>query len=339
MMHAAIGRLVEGLDLERDTARAAVSCIMAGEATPAQIASFLTALRMKGEAVAEIIGAAEAMRAHAVRLPDAPRGTLDTCGTGGDARGTFNISTAAALVAAAAGVPVAKHGNRSVTSRCGSADVLEALGVPLDPPIERIARSLVEARFAFLFAPYFHSAMRHAAPVRREIGIRTIFNIVGPLTNPAGASYQLVGVFRRDLAALLARALGELGAERAWVVHGTDGLDEITLAGPTHVAAWETDTLRTFAIDPEAMGLRRAPAEALTGGTAQENAALVLRILRGADGPARDVVLLNAGAALVVAGRAEDLADGMRLAAHAVDSGAALATLDHARRVLSGSEA
>lgn len=334
MIQTAIRRLVEGRDLARDEARALMHTIMAGEATPVEMATALTALRMKGETVEEIIGAAEAMRAHATRLPDTPAGTLDTCGTGGDALMTFNISTAAAFVAAGAGVPVAKHGNRSITSRSGSADVLEALGVPLTAPVERLSACLRDARFAFLYAPSFHGAMRHAAPVRREMRIRTIFNVLGPLTNPAEAAYQLVGVFDAALAPMLAEALGALGATRAWVVHGAGGLDEIALDGPTEVAAWEDGGVRRFTIEAGSLGLARAPLEALRGGDPSENAGIVLGVLRGGRGPARDIVALNAGAALVVAGAAEDLRDGLARALRAIDEGSAMAALERVRVLL-----
>jgi anthranilate phosphoribosyltransferase len=332
-VRTALASVVEGRTLSRDQARLAMGAVMDGEATPAQLAALLVALRMRGETVEELAGFASAMRERVLRV-DAPPGTIDTCGTGGDARGTFNISTAAALVAAAAGVPVAKHGNRAITSASGSSDVLEALGVPVEQTPEQAAESLREDGFAFLFAPGYHPAMRHAGPTRREIGIRTAFNLLGPLTNPAGATRQLVGTSDPTTAARLAMVLHALGAERAFVVHG-ERIDELPLdgSGVLYDVTPAGVTQRTVTL--RGLGLRRASTEQLTGGSAADNAALVEAVLGGASGPRRDVVLLNAGAALEVSGRAADLAEGVDLAGAAIDSGRASDLLDRlrARRV------
>jgi anthranilate phosphoribosyltransferase len=288
----------------------------------------LIALAMKGERPAEIVGFATTMRREAVPFETGGRAVFDTCGTGGDKSGSFNISSAAALVVAACGVPVAKHGNRSVSSRCGSADVLEALGVAVAAPPAVVERCLAEAGIAFLFAPTFHPSMRHAAPTRRELGVRTAFNLLGPLTNPARPSRQLVGVPRPELTELLARALQMLGSERAWVVHGADGLDELSLSGYTKVSECRDGAVQTYYVHPSDFGLRKAPAGALDGGTAQENAALVRRVLGGEAGPLRDVTILNAGASLFIAGHSASVREGIEAAARAIDSGAALGTLE-----------
>ena len=319
----AIARLVQGVDLEEAEAESVMTAIMAGEATPSQIAGFLVALRMKGETGPEIAGCARAMRRAALAVQarvDGP--VLDTCGTGGDRSYTINISTAAAIVAASAGIPVAKHGNRSVSSKSGSADVLEALGVPLALTPPQAARCLEEAGIAFLFAPAFHPAMRHAQATRRELEIRTLFNLLGPLSNPAGARRQVVGVYDARAVELVGEALQRLGAERALVVHGCDGLDELSLSAPT-LAAWvEPDGIRRFEVDPEAVGLRPAPLEAIRGADARENARILEAVLRGEErGPRRDVVVLNAGAALWVAGRAANLREGVEQAAALIDEG------------------
>lgn len=312
--------------------------VLAGRATGPQIGALLVGLQMKGETVDEIVGFAEAIRAAATPLPvhDSAldvSGTerdalLDTCGTGGDASGTFNISTATALVVAATGVKVAKHGNRSVTSKCGSADVVEALGVKLDLPPERLAECLHTVGIAFLFAPAMHSAMKHVQPARRELKMRTVFNLLGPLTNPANASCQVVGVYSEALVEKLASALRQLGLKRALVVHGSDGLDEITLSGPTKVAELRDGAVKTYEITPEQFGLQRAPLSALEGGDVQVNAAIIRDILDGELSPKRDVVLLNAAAALVAAGKAESIGAGIPLAAEAVDSEQAKAVLE-----------
>ena len=314
-------------DLTTDEAAAAMAEIMAGRAAPASIAGLLVALAMKGERPAEIVGFAQTMRHEAVPFSTDGRAVFDTCGTGGDRAGTFNISSAAALVVAACGVPVAKHGNRSVSSQCGSADVLEALGVNIGASPDTTARCLHEAGIAFLFAPTFHPSMRHAAPTRRELGVRTAFNLLGPLTNPARPKRQLVGVPRPELTELLARALQLLGSERAWVVHGADGLDEISLTGYTKVSECRGDTVHTFYVHPADFGLRKAPAAALAGGDAQQNAAAIRRVLAGEPGPQRDVVLLNAGAALFIAGTAPSVESGIAVASRAIDNGSAERTL------------
>lgn len=324
-----IGRLVEGEDLtERDMVEA-VEALMSGSVPEAQAASFLTALRMKGETVDEIVGAARVMRERATVIPDVGAGPLmDTCGTGGDAAGTFNISTTAAFVLAGAGVRVAKHGNRAVSSSCGSADVLEALGVRLDVSAGVVGRCVAEVGIGFLFAPALHAAMHHVAPVRRAMGIRTIFNLLGPLTNPAGAERQVVGVYQAELAPVLAAALGRLGSTRAMVVHGSDGLDEITITGASQVAEWVGGRVLEYEICPEDVGMTVAPIESIRGGDAAENAGMVQSVLAGEPGPRRDVVLLNAGAALLVAGVAGDLASGVGAAAESIDSGMALEKLE-----------
>jgi anthranilate phosphoribosyltransferase len=307
-----------------------MATIMDGEATPAQIGALLAALAVRGETEDEVVGFARVMRERAVPLRS--QGAVDTCGTGGDGAGTFNISTVASFVVAGCGVPVAKHGNRSASGSCGSADVLEALGVRLDPPVATVQRSLDEAGWAFLFAPGFHAATRHAVAPRKELGVRTCFNLLGPLTNPARPAGQVVGVPRPHLAAFLARCLQRLGIARAWVVHGA-GLDELSLCGPTEVAAIEDGAVRTFRVVPEDAGLPRCAPEALQGGDAARNAAIAREVLAGRGGAARDVVVLNAAAALVVAGRARDLRQAAALAAEAIDRGRAAAVLEKAREV------
>jgi anthranilate phosphoribosyltransferase len=312
--------------------------ILSGGATTAQIAGLLTALRIKGETVDELVGFATAMRRHAApifasghRFPNEM--LVDTCGTGGDASGTFNVSTAAAFVVAGAGVRVAKHGNRSVSSRCGSADVLEALGISLDQHPEHAGRAIEEVGIGFLFAPAVHTAMKHAMPARRELRMRTVFNLLGPLTNPAGATAQVVGVFDANLTELIARALDELGVKRAFVVHGADGMDEISLSGETYLAELRSGAIRSYTIVPEDFGLRRAPRDAIRGGDAKHNAEIIHKIL-GRDllyrdhGAHREIVLANASAALVAAGRAKDFLDGVQLAKQSIDSGSAREKLD-----------
>ncbi len=318
-----IERLRRHEDLSEAQAAAAMSTIMRGEAAPAQIAGLLIGLAMKGERPAELVGLATAMREHAVGLPGARGAVIDTCGTGGDRSGSFNISTAAALVVAACGVPVAKHGNRSVSSKCGSADVLQALGVRIDMDPAIASTCLTDAGMTFLFAPVFHPAMRHAAQARKELGVRTAFNLLGPLTNPARPSRQVVGVPRPELTELLARTLLALGTERAWVVHGADGLDELSTTGHTKVSEVRDGTVHTFYVHPADFGLPKAMPADLAGDDAETNAAVVTGILGGREGAARDVVLLNAGAALLVAGAAASVQDGMAQAAGAIDSGRA----------------
>jgi anthranilate phosphoribosyltransferase len=329
VVRSALATVVDGGTLSMADARAAMGAVMDGEATPAQLGALLVALRMRGETVEELAGFATAMRERSLRVA-APEGTVDTCGTGGDGSGTFNISTTAALVVAAAGVPVAKHGNRAMTSRSGSADVLEALGVRTDHDAASAADALREDGFAFLFAPGFHPAMKHAGPTRREIGVRTAFNLIGPLTNPAGARRQVIGVADGRVAPRLAEVLRLLGAERAFVVHG-DGLDELPLDGSGVLYDVTPAGVERRTIDPRAAGLASAGSAELAGGTPEENARLVEAVLHGDRGPRRDVVLLNAGAALVVAGRAADLGEGARAAAAAIDSGATRALLARLR--------
>ena len=333
MIPEALEKIVAGEDLSRVEAEAAMEQILLGAASDAQIAGLLTALRMKGETVDELVGFATAMRRHAppimARGPwSAEEALVDTCGTGGDGAGTFNVSTAAAFVVAGAGVRVAKHGNRSLSSRCGSADVLEHLGVRIDLPAERVAEAIEEIGIGFLFAPVMHSATRHAMPARRELRMRTVFNLLGPLTNPAGASAQVVGVYDATLTELLARALGELGVRRAIVVHGADGLDEISIAGETYVAELRDAVVRSYTVTPEDFGLHRAPLDSIRGGDAKHNAEIIHKIfgqslLYRVHGPHREIVLANAAAALVAAGRATDFLAGVKMAAESIDSGAA----------------
>ena len=309
-------------DLTTDEAAAAMAVIMRGEAAPAQIAAILIGLSMKGERPAELVGLARTMRAEAV--PVSPfDDVFDTCGTGGDRSGSFNISTAAAIVLSACGVKVAKHGNRSVSSLCGSADVLEALGVRVTAPPPVVERCLRDVGIAFFFAPTFHPAMRHAAQARKDLGVRTAFNLLGPLTNPAGPARQIVGVPRPDLTELLARALMILGSERAWVVHGADGLDELSTTGYTKISECRGGAVQTFYIHPADYGLARSSVDALRGGDAAVNAQRVREVLDGTSGPTRNVVLLNAGAALFIAGRCESVRAGIADAAAAIDSGKA----------------
>jgi anthranilate phosphoribosyltransferase len=325
--------------LTREEARAVMTEVFSGTATDAQIAALLVALHMKGETVEEIVGFAEAIREAAQPLPlhrgstlsvsSTGRETLvDTCGTGGDARGTFNISTATAFVVAGAGVRVAKHGNRGLSSKCGSADVMEALGVKISLPTAALATCLEEVGIVFLFAPAIHSAMKYVQPARRELRLRTIFNLLGPLTNPARASAQVVGVYSLDLVEKVAEALSMLGVHRALVVHGLDGLDEITITAPTRIAEVREGNVRTYEVTPEEFGIKRVALEELAGGDAAANAAIIREILGGKKSPRRDIVLLNAAAALVAAGRADHLADALPLAAESIDSGAATARLN-----------
>ncbi|HSH83009.1 MAG TPA: anthranilate phosphoribosyltransferase [Herpetosiphonaceae bacterium] len=325
----AIKALVAGRSLRQNEAALVMEQIMTGEATPAQIGALLTVLHLKGETDAEIAGMAEVMREKAVQVHHAMP-VLDTCGTGGDATNTFNISTAAAFIAAGAGATVAKHGNRAMSSKCGSADVLEGLGVAIELDAEGVARCLDRAGIGFMFAQKFHPAMRFAGPVRREIGIRTVFNILGPLANPARAEYQVVGVAAAPLADKLANALARMGSRHALVVHGSDGMDELSLSGPSTI--WEVKTggaPHRYQVDPTDLGLRRAPREALLGGTVAENAATIRALLNGDEqGARRDVVLLNAAAGLVASEQAQDLREGLTLAARALDEGAARARLD-----------
>src|SRR5216117_3035655 len=322
-MQSAIARLLDGRDLSREDARGAMGSIMSGEATPGQIGGFLVALRVKGETPDEIAGCAEAMRAHVLAVRPERTDLVDTAGTGGDGAWTFNISTAAALVAAAAGAGVAKHGNRAVSSSSGSADVLEALGFNLELEPAAIARSIDELGFGFLFAPTHHPAMRHAAPVRRELATRTVFNVLGPLTNPAGARAQVVGVYSSELVRTIAEVLARLGARRAFVVHGSGGIDELSPAGPNLVCDVANGSVREREIDPLDLGIARCAPDELRGGDPAENAETIRRIFTGADGGGRDAVLLNAAGAIAAGGLARDLAEGVGLAREAIDSGAA----------------
>jgi anthranilate phosphoribosyltransferase len=323
-----LARLLDGHDLSREDARAVMGEIMSGDATPAQIGGLLIALRFKGETVDEIAGCAEAMRAHVLAVRPRREDLVDTAGTGGDGAGTFNISTAAALVAATAGAGVAKHGNRAVSSSSGSADVLEALGFDLEQPAERIERSIDELGFGFLFAPTHHPAMRHAAPVRRELATRTVFNVLGPLTNPAGARAQVVGVFDPELVPTIAEVLVQLGARRAFVVHGAGGVDELSPVGPNLVYEVGEGRVQRREIDPLAFGVPRCKPGELAGGSPAENAAAIREIFAGAKGAKREAVLLNAGGAIAAGGHAQDLAEGYAFARDALDSGAAAERLD-----------
>jgi len=328
-VRAALAAVIEGRTLDLEVARQAMGSVMDGAATPAQLAALLVALRMRGETVDELAGFAIAMRERVLRV-EAPAGTIDVVGTGGDGSGTFNISTTSALVVAAAGVPVAKHGNRAITSRSGSADVLEALGVRLDHSAESAAADLRDIGFAFLFAPGFHPAMRHAGPTRREIGVRTAFNLLGPLTNPAGATRALLGVGDAAAAPRMAEVAQRLGTERTLIVHGA-GVDELPLDGSGVLIDVRPDGIERRAVEPSAFGLDHALTSELAGGTAAENAALTESVLAGRGGPRRDVVLLNAGAAFVAAGRVESITDGIALAAETIDAGRAHDLLDRLR--------
>ena len=324
----AIARLAEGRALGEAGAGAVIEAVLAGDATPAQVGAILLGLRQKGETVEELVGAARVLRAHAVALPDVPRDAMDTCGTGGDGAHTFNVSTATALVLAAAGVPVAKHGNRAVSGSVGSADVLEELGVVIDLPPAALSACLREVGIAFLFAPAFHPALRRVAPARRELGVRTLFNLLGPLLNPALVRRQVVGVGDPALLETLAGVLLALGSERAWVVHGAGGLDELALEGPSEVVALAGGTLRRLRVHPEDAGLAPASHAALRVASRAESSARIRAVLAGEPGPARDVVTLNAAAALVVAGLANDLRAGAAHAGAAIESGAASRVLE-----------
>jgi anthranilate phosphoribosyltransferase len=324
----AIRKVTAGASLSEEEARLAMEEIFEGRATPAQIGGFLVGMRMKGETAAEIAGCARSMRAHAIPVRPPAGIVADTCGTGGDGKDTANVSTAAAFVLAASGVVVAKHGNRAVSSRSGSADVLEALGVAIDLDAAGVEACLREAGIGFLFAPRFHVAMRHAAPARKELGVRTLFNVLGPLTNPAAVTCQLVGVYGASLTGLLADVLVLLGVTDALVVHGEDGLDEMSLSGPTRIAEVRDGSVEHYAIWPEDVGLERADLEALAGSTPAGNAEILRGVLSGRPGPHRDATVLNAAGALYAAGKAENLKEGVELAVRLVDSGAALDRLE-----------
>jgi len=327
MIKEAIATLVTGRSLSLDQAESAMTEIMNGDVTPAQFGAFVTALRIKGETSEEIAGMAKVMRAKAIQV-HADGAVVDTCGTGGDNASTFNISTAAAFVAAGAGLKVAKHGNRAASSQCGSADVLEALGVKIELNAQQVERCLKDVGIGFMYAPSFHPAMKYAGPPRREIGIRTVFNILGPLTNPAHAHAQVLGVAEASLTEKMAVVLRTLGCRHALVVHGEDGLDEITITGKTQVREVEGDRIKMYSVSPEDFGFSRTSLEDIKGSTPSENAALVRRILAGAVGPQRDVVLMNAGAAIVAGDKARSLPEGAKLAAEAIDSGRALDKLE-----------
>ncbi len=326
-MKTLLAKLATGAVLSLDESRAAFEIMMSGEASPDQTGAFLMGLRVRGETVDEITGAAMVMREKALAI-DAPPGAIDTCGTGGDATGTFNISTGAALVVAACGVPVAKHGNKAMSSKSGSADVLAAQGVNIDADMALVREALWHAGIGFLMAPRHHGAMRHVGPVRVALGTRTIFNLLGPLSNPAGAKRQLIGVFDRKWARPLAEVLGKLGSEKVWVVHGHDGMDELTTTGPSQVAELKDGQVTTFDVAPEDAGLARASLDDLKGGDPDTNAAAIRELLDGKAGPYRDIVLLNAAGALIVADKAGDLKSGVALAAEAVDGGRGRAVLD-----------
>ena len=332
MIREAAEKVARRIDLTEDETRKVFGEIMSGAASPEDIVRFLKALRDKGETVEEITGAAKAMREKSLRI-DAGKGLIDTCGTGGTGINTFNISTAAAFVVAGSGVKVAKHGNRSASGHCGSADVLEALGVKIELGPEAVRKSILESGIGFMYAPLFHSAMKHAAKPRKDIGGRTIFNILGPLSNPAGATGQVVGVYDEKLTQTLAKVLKKLGSKRAIVVHGSDGLDEITITGETSIAELKDGKIRTYKLSPEDLGLNRAQLKDIKGGSAAENAEVLLSVLKGKEGPAKDIVLLNAAAALVVASKAADLKDGIKIAGRSINSGAALKKLGRLKEI------
>lgn len=330
----ALFKIVEGLNLSEAEMTAVFSEIMEGKATPAQIAAFITALRMKGETVDEVTGAAKAMREKATRITLTGKGDLlDTCGTGGDSRNTFNISTTSAFVVSAAGVRVAKHGNRSISSRCGSADVMEELGIKVYLKPDDIGRCIDEIGIGFLFAPNLHGAMKHAHAPRKEIEIRTIFNVLGPLTNPAGANIQILGVYDGRITEMFARVLHRLGEKRALVVHGLDGLDEITICAETIISELKNGEINTYRLHPMDCGLLVRELNDIKGGTAKENAKIMLSVLQGEKGPYREIVLINAGAALMVADQAQDIKAGMKLAAETIDSGRALKKLNELKEM------
>lgn len=328
MLKKFLAMVVSQTNLTREEAKESMDIIMSGNASEGQIGAFLAALRVKGEAVEEITGFAETMRAHAEKISCKNHGLIDTCGTGGDSKGTFNISTTAAFVLAGAGVPVAKHGNRGATSPCGSADLLEALGVQITLAPETVAQAIDKIGIGFMYAPAFHGAMKYAAKPRRELGFRTVFNVLGPLTNPAGAECQLMGIYDGSMTVKIAETLAALGSKRAMVVHSHDGMDEISTAAPTTVSEVKNGKVHTYQIDPEELGFVKPPQEAYLGGAAVENAKIALAILQGQKGFKRDIVLINAAAGLVVGGKAEDFYEGLKLAAASIDSGAALAKLE-----------
>ena len=328
MIREAVAKLVNSENLDQTEAEGVMNEIMQGDATPSQISAFITALRMKGETAEEIAGCAKAMRAHALKVVPKQERIIDTCGTGGDSTGTFNISTVTAFVVSGAGVAVAKHGNRSVSSKCGSADVLQALGAKIELSPEQMAQCIDEVGFGFLYAPCLHPAMQYAAVPRREVGIRTIFNILGPLTNPASASVQLLGVYDPKLSETVAQVLSLLGVRRALVVHGSHGLDEFSTTGSNRVTRLCEGNIRSFRVDPEEVGFPEVSVDQLKGGTVEDNAEIFKSILQGEKGARRDVVLLNAGAALAIAGETAQMKEGVNMAAEAIDSGKAFQKLN-----------
>jgi anthranilate phosphoribosyltransferase len=333
VIREAISKVIEGSSLSVQEAEGVMMEIMEGKATPAQIAAYVVGLRMKGETVEEITGSAQAMRQKAVRIRVRDRLVVDTCGTGGDRMGTFNISTTVAFLVSGAGITVAKHGNRSVSSSCGSADVLKALGVKIEIPPEAVEECINEIGIGFLFAPQYHGAMKHALAPRQEIGVRTLFNILGPLTNPAGATVQVLGVYKEELTDLLAQVLINLGSAHCFVVHGLDGLDEITITGKTRVSEGKEGSIKSYFLEPGDFDLTPAKIKDIQGGDMKENANIVLDILHGRKGPRREIVLLNAAPALVAAGKAKTLQDGYRLANESIDSGAAFEKLEALKEV------
>ena len=337
-LKALIAKAATGASLTREEAASAFDSMMSGEATPSQMGGLLMALRVRGETVDEITGAVTTMRAKMLGVK-APPNAIDVVGTGGDASGSFNISTCAAFIVAGAGIPVAKHGNRALSSKSGAADVLQALGVKIDLTPEQVGICIREAGIGFMFAPSHHPAMKNVGPTRVELGTRTIFNLLGPLSNPASVKRQMIGAFSKQWIEPMAQVLKNLGSECVWVVHGSDGLDEITTSGATSVAALENGKIRTFEITPEDAGLKRVKPEALRGGTAEDNAKALLDVLKGKPGPFRDVSIINAAAALIVAGKAKDLKEGASVAAKSIDSGEAEGRLDRLIKVSNAVEA
>ncbi len=333
MIRKYIKKLVDGCDLSPGESQSAMDEIMTGKATPSQIASLITALRIKGETPEEITGFAKVMRSHAVKLAPKAEYFVDTCGTGGDISGTFNVSTVASFIAAGAGVVVAKHGNRAVSSKCGSADLLEQLGVKIDLSPEKVAACIDNVGIGFIFAPLFHQAMKYAAPTRKEIGIRTIFNILGPVSNPANTKGQLMGVYSKKLTRVMAEVLKNQGCECAMVVHGTDGIDEISISGSTKISHLNKGIISEYYVEPEDFGMKKHPLSAISGGSAEENAAIAVKILEGREkGARRDVSLLNAAAAIAVGKKAGDIREGLKIAEKVLDSGTAMKKLEDLRR-------
>ena len=333
MIKEAIAKVVEGSNLSMTETEGVMNEIMSGEATPAQIAAFITALRIKGETAEEIAGCARIMQQHALQVNPERTDVVDTCGTGGDATGTFNISTTVAFVAAGAGLGVAKHGNRSVSSQCGSADLMETLGIKIDLTPKQVAQCVDKVGIGFCFAPAFHPAMKYATPVRREIGLRTVFNVLGPLANPARAKQQLIGVYNENLTETLADVLRALKSDRAFVVHGADGLDELSTTGTNRVSELRDGKVISYKIDPQELGLAKASLNDLLGGTLEENAEITREILNGKGGPKRDIVLLNAAVVLVAGGKARNFSQGMKLAAESIDSGESLQKINDLARM------